>query len=146
MPNKQTTWVVVADSCQAKIYHAVKPFKLEEIAFFEHPESRLHNQDLVTSKPGRTFQSGGVTRHAYETDVSPKQAEAIKFAIEIAHHLSSAESKGEFGRLYVIAEPSFLGLLRQHTNPQTQKTIVAEIPKDLTHSDLAMIEHQLSEL
>ncbi len=32
-----------------------------------------------------------------------------------------------------MAEPSFLGLLRQHINQETQKTIVAELAKELTH-------------
>lgn len=146
MSNKNHTWIVVANKCQAKIFRLVKFPKIEEITFLEHPESRLHNQDLVSSKPGRNFQSGGTTRHAYQPEVEPKQQEAIKFAIKVAHHLETAFQKGEFNRLYILAEPGFLGLLRQHLHSEVQKIIVAEVPKDLTTSEPTLIEHQLSEI
>jgi protein required for attachment to host cells len=148
MSNKlhTTTWVVVTDSSQAKIYRLVKFPKIEEISYFEHPESRLHDQDLVTSRPGRGFQSMGNARYSYQQEVEPKKQEAIKFAKSIARYLISAEEKNEFDRLYVIAEPTFLGLLRQNMTPGIRKKIVAELSKNLTTCDVATIENHLAEL
>lgn len=140
------TWVVVADNCQAKIFRLLKFPKLEEMTHLKHPESRLHNQDIISSKPGRGFQSVGNSRSAYQQETEPKQVEAIKFASEIAHFLYTASNKGEFNQLYIIAEPSFLGLLRQHINPHIQKIIIAEVPKELTSCSKESIEHLLSEL
>lgn len=140
------TWVIVADSCQAKIFRLLKFPKLEEISHLEHPESRLHNQDLISSRPGRGFQSMGNSRSAYQQETEPKQVEAIKFASEIAHLLYTASNHGEFNRLYLIAEPSFLGLLRRHIDPQVQKNIIAEIAKELTSAPIETIEHHLSEV
>lgn len=57
MPNS-TTWIVVANSSHAKIFRLVKFPKIEEMTSIDHPESRLHNQDLEGRKPGRCFQSG----------------------------------------------------------------------------------------
>jgi protein required for attachment to host cells len=144
--NHSITWVVVADNSQSKFYHITKFPKIEEISHLEHPESRLHNQDLVSSKPGRGFQSMGNARSSYQSKVEPKEQEAIKFAIQIADFLHSAHNKGEFHRLYIIAAPSFLGLLREHLNPETQKLVVAEMAKELTSCDLANIEHHISEI
>lgn len=140
------TWVVVADNSQAKIFRVLKFPKIEEIFYLEHPESRLQNQDLVSSKPGRGFQSIGKARSAYQPETEPKQVEAIKFASEVAQHLYAALNKGEFNQLYIIAEPSFLGLLRQHISPQVQKHILVEVSKGLTSSDKEVIERHLSEL
>lgn len=142
------TWVVVADKCQAKIFLMEKAHKLKEIFHLEHPESGLHNRDLISSKPGRGFQSidKGTTRSAYQPETEPKQIEAIKFASEIASLLYSASTKGEFQNLYLIADPSFLGLLRQHIHPQIQKHVIAEIPKELTQASVETIEHQISAL
>jgi protein required for attachment to host cells len=140
------TWVLVADNSKAKVFRLLKFPKLEEISFFEHPESRLHNQDLISSKPGRGFQSVGNSRSAYQQETEPRQVEMIKFAAEVAHFLYTASNNGEFEKLYIFAEPSFLGLLRQHINPQVQKHIVAEIPKELTSSPIEQIEHHLAEL
>lgn len=142
----KATLVVVADSCHARIYRLVKFPKIEEIFHFEHPESRLRNQDLVSAKPGRSFQRSGSVQYSYQPETEPKQLEALKFARQLADFLSSAEKKGEFNRLYVIAEPSFLGLLRQHISHEVQKTIVAEVAKELTSCDVAAIESHLSEI
>lgn len=139
-------WVVVADSCQARIFRSVKFPQLEEISYLEHPESRLHNQDLVSAPPGRGFQRGGTSSYSYQSEIGPKQQEAIKFARQLATFLSSAERKNEFERLYIIANPSFLGLLRLHIDSGIQGKIFAEIAKELTSSDVATIEHHLAAL
>ncbi len=146
MPNKNhaPTWIVVADNCQARIYRLVKFPKIEEISFHQHPESRLHNQDLVSSKPGRSMQRGGTVRYSFEPETEPRRLEAAKFATYLANFLSLAEKNGEFNRLYVMAEPSFLGIFRQHISPDIQKLIVAEVAKEFTSCDMATIEHQLS--
>ncbi|CCB87067.1 MULTISPECIES: host attachment protein [Parachlamydia] len=144
--NHSTTWVVVADKCQAKIFRLVKFPKIKEIDYLEHPESGARNQDLISTKPGRNFQSGGVTRHAYQQETDPKQLEAMKFATEVAKYLSLAKQKEEFSRLYIFAEPSFLGLLRQHLTPEIQKTIVSESTKCLTSCDTESIEKHLLEV
>jgi len=146
MQNNHQTWVLVADKCHAKVYRIVKFPKIEEINHLDHPDSGLHNQDLISSKPGRGFQSVGTARSSYQPETMPKQVEAIKFASEIAHMLYTAANNGEFKQLYLIAEPSFLGLLRQHISPQIQKHIVAELGKQLTSSPKEDIEFHLEEL
>lgn len=148
MPNKQhpITWVLVANKCQAKIYHLAKFPKVEEISHFEHPESGQHNQDLVSTRPGAGSQRGGNVRYSYERETEPKHLEAVKFATQLADILAVAERKGEFHRLYIFAEPSFLGLLRQHISQETKKNIVAEIAKDLASFETAAIEQHLSEI
>lgn len=142
----QITWVVVADKCQANIYHMLKYPKLEKINRLEHLESGLHNQDLISSKPGHNGQRAGVAGYSYQPETEPKQLEASKFATELAHYLSTAEQKGEFHRLYIFADPSFLGFLRPHISKGTQKTIVAEVPKELTSHDITSIEKHISSL
>ncbi|MBS4168962.1 host attachment protein [Parachlamydia sp. AcF125] len=144
--NNSTTWVIVADKCQAKVFHVVKFPKLEEIGYIEHPESRARNQDLVSTEPGRNFQRGGVTRHSYQQETEPKHLEAIKFASEIARYLSVAKQKEKFHRLYVFAEPSFLGLLRQHIDPEIRKMIVSDSSINLINSTIEAIETHLLEI
>jgi protein required for attachment to host cells len=144
--NNPHIWVVVADRAQAKIFKVVKFPKLEEIHHMEHPESKLHNQDLISSKPGRAFQSGGVTRHAYQPETQPRQLEAMKFATDISKFLVEAHRKGDFNRLYVLAEPHFLGILRKHLNGEVRKTIVAEIPRELIPSHISDIEKHIENI
>lgn len=145
MPNS-TTWIVVANSSHAKIFRLVKFPKIEELTSMDHPESRLHNQDLEGRKPGRCFQSGGTTRHAYQSVTEPKEVEIEKFAKSLSDYICTAHEKREFSRLYLMASPSFLGLLRQRINSATQKSIVAEVSKDMTECTHAEIEKHLSGL
>lgn len=141
-----TTWIVVANGSQAKIFKLAKFPKIEELVTMDHPESRMYDQELEGRKPGRNFQSGGTTRHAYEPETDPKEVEIEKFAKTLSDYICAAHYKGEFARLYLMASPSFLGLLRQRINTNTQKAIVAEVAKDMTTCPIAEIEHQLETL
>lgn len=140
------TWVVVADKCKAKIYQSLKFPKIEEIANLVHPESGILNQDLVSSKPGHSSNRGGCTGVSYQPEHEPKQNEAAKFARHLGNYLSSANQKGDFNRLYIFAAPTFLGLLRDHITPETHKSVVAEVSKELTAFSIADIEKHLSNL
>ena len=144
--NHLPTWVVVADNCKARIYRLISFPKVEEILYMEHPDSRLHNQDLASKKPGHNSQRMGGTGYSYQSKTTPKDVEAAKFATFLSHFLSTEEQKKEFGHLYIIAEPSFLGLLRQHINPEIKKLILSEIAKELTSSDATEVEIQLSKI
>jgi protein required for attachment to host cells len=130
---KKNSWLIVANSSLARIFKIVKRDELEELKVFEHPESRLHNMDLVTDKPGRDFESSGTRRHALEPKVLPKRHEFAVFAKELADYLESAFNQKEFEILYVAANPSLLGLLRQSLHANVAKLIKGEIDKDMTH-------------
>jgi len=146
MPNNNTTWVVVANSAQAKIFRLVVFPKIEFLTSLQHPESRLHDIDLVSTKPGSTNDRGGTHRSSYQAPSDPKQLEMEKFAKDVTSYLSSACRKKEFSRLYVLAPPTFLGLLRQHMDQKTRDSIVAENAKDMTDHKQDAIERLISEI
>lgn len=129
---KKDTLVVVANSSFARLYKAINNHALEELQTWEHPESRLHDQDLVSSRPGRAFDSFGPGRHAMETQVSPKTQEFHVFAKEIAHHLEKAVEKGDVKKIFLAAPPSFLGILRQRLSNNVAALIAGEFDKDFT--------------
>lgn len=129
---KKDTWLIVANSSLARIYKIEKRHDLKEIKVLEHPESRLHNLDLVSDKPGRDFESAGIGRHSLEPKVLPKRHEFEIFAKSLADYLENARNQGEFETLYVAASPSLLGLLRQSMHPNTAKLIKGEVDKDMT--------------
>lgn len=129
---KKETWLLVANSSFARIYKLEKNHHLEELKVLEHPESRLHNIDLVSDKPGRDFESGGTRRHALEQKTSPKKQEFSVFAKMLADYLEDAHNEGTFDTLYIAASPSLLGLLRQSIHPNTAKLIKGEVDKDMT--------------
>jgi len=130
---KKDTWVLVANSSFAKFYKAEKNNKLIEVGILEHPESRLHDQDLISTEKGRTFSRMGTMRSSMEFQTSAKVTEYHIFAKEISNFLDAARETGKFGKLYLAASPSFLGILRQTISRLTGDLVVGQIDRDMTH-------------
>jgi protein required for attachment to host cells len=137
-----TTWVLVADSSRARLFCADKALgALEERESFAHPEGRSKTQDLTTDRPGRS--SGNGPNMDY--DVEPKRQEAMAFAKALSERLRSGRNDGEFDKLYIVAAPTFLGLLRNKLDIHTAQMLVGEVNKDLTRLDPAKIRSHLPE-
>jgi protein required for attachment to host cells len=141
--SQQATWVVIANGSNAKFFRVVKFPKIEEFEVFLHPESRLRNQDLVSAEEGRTFESTSTARSAYQAHVDPHHVELQKFARLLGERLAEEKRKQSFSRLYLMANPSFLGLLRPHLDHSTKEALVAEVGKDMTDQSMAEIEKHL---
>lgn len=141
----QTTWVLTANGSHAKLFEMLNFPKLEEFEVLEHPESKLRSSELVSSPLGANTEMGRAGQNTYEPKSDPHHLEMEKFAKLIGDKLSSSHNQGEFHRLYIIASPLFLGLLRPHLDHNLLKTIVAEIPKDMTGHPLSDIEAHLME-
>jgi protein required for attachment to host cells len=110
-----TVWIVVADAARARIICTQgRPGRtLEDIEAFSHSQSRQHNQDLVTDRPGRNQASGrGDGRHAMGAPTDPAAHERELFARQLAERLQRAHLQGSFQHLVLVAEPGFLGELR----------------------------------
>lgn len=146
MVKKNSTWVVVANSSRAKIYKLEKIKELKELQRLEHPESRLHARDLVTSPQGRAFESMGMHRHAMEPTTSPQKLEFMTFARSLCEHLEAARLHGDFDSLYLAASPSFLGLLRQYMSTQVAESVKKEIDKDMTNMPPKQLGEYLAKL
>lgn len=128
------TWVLAANSSHAQVFSAEKTTgPLDEVAEFDHPEARVHEQELTSDLPGRAFDSGGEGRHAMGQPVEPKRQEAINFAIKLTDFLEAARIEGKFQKLYIIAAPAFLGLLRERFSSALTAMVAQEINKNLVN-------------
>ncbi|MEQ1637967.1 MAG: host attachment protein [Methylococcales bacterium] len=139
----KSTWILVADSVQARIFTADSPSSaLEEIDTLVHPEGRLHDRDLTSDLPGRIKSSDGVG-HAFEQQTDPKKHEAESFARLITDYLLDAHNAHKFEQLLIVAEPTFLGLLRSQLPEQIKKQICFELDKNITTESAADIRKHL---
>jgi protein required for attachment to host cells len=137
------TWILVADSAHARIFSAdTLSAPLEEVEDFIHMEGRLHEREITSDLPGRVKDSSGI-RHAYEQPTDPKKYEASKFAQGLVHYLEDANQANRFDQLAIIAEPSFLGLLRNHLPEQIKKLVCLELDKNITLQSAADIRKHL---
>jgi protein required for attachment to host cells len=120
--------------------------KLQESTDLSHPESRLHDTELSSDLPGRTFDIQGQGRHGMEPATDPKEREAQAFAAEIARHIERGRHEGNFDGLVLIAPPKFLGRLRAELTKPARDALVGELDKNLVEADTKTLEHQVSAL
>lgn len=138
-----TTLVLVADNSRARFFTAEKAASpLMEIRDLTYPEARLHEGDLVTDKSGRD-RNPGMGAHGFGNESARKQDGAERFALQVCSELESARNAGEFRKLYVVAAPSFLGLLRKHQSSALRQMVVSEVDKNLATHDAAAIRKHL---
>lgn len=148
MTKSDKTWVVVANSSCVRIFQLGPAHILTEVETLIHPASRLKDSDLVSSGLGRSFESSPVAhhaRHAMEPPTSPKEVEFQSFARILCEFLQNAYRKGGYKQFYLVANPSFLGLVRQYLPNSLHALIKKEVSKDMTHmKPNEIMEHILS--
>ncbi len=139
-----TTWVLVADNARARFFAAEKAASpLSELRDLAYPEARLHEGDLVTDKGGRDRNSSTGGAHGLGTESAHKHDGADRFAQQVCDELESARTGGQFEKLYVVAAPTFLGLLRKHQSAALRQLVAGEVDKNLSTKDPATIRKQL---
>jgi protein required for attachment to host cells len=140
-----TIWVLVADAYRARFFVAERPASpLSELHDLASPEARMHEGDLVTDKGGRD-RNPKVGGHGLGEYGNVKHDLADRFAQQVCDLLESARVAGELSKLYVIAAPAFLGLLRKHQPPPLRQLVAGEIDKSLASQEPASIRKHLPE-
>ncbi len=137
--------ILVADQAEAIFYDAATLNGApREVGRISDPQARLHDRDLASDRPGRSYESVGGARHSVQREETPRRTEAVRFARRIARRLDDARRKDEFDQLVVVAGPPFLGLVRQQLSRPTRALVAREIGKDLVHSAPEVLARQLA--
>ena len=113
-------WILVACASNAVIYQYNRP-SLEKKAELFHPDSRKKDVDLMSDREGEYRSTAGGHGNFVEAS-DPHQYEAKVFALEVAKKLKHENSTHQFDKLILIAEPHFMGLLRQSMQSHPSKT------------------------
>ena len=139
-------WVVVADAGRARFFSAEGPTAtLVEKEDLLHPESRTHAGEMASDAPGTTHDSAGHGVHSMGKKVEPKEQEAIRFAKELCTHMDALRNKHAMDKLYVMAPPHFLGLLREAMHAPLKALVAGEVNHGLTEHSVADIRAHLPE-
>ncbi|NPU91618.1 MAG: host attachment protein [Gammaproteobacteria bacterium] len=132
--------VLAADQARARLFKSEKrEGALLEITGMANPEARLREQDLVSDA------SGG-NPHDIGNHDSAHQHVAEVFAKQVGQALEQALQAHKPDRIYVLASPSFLGLLRPHWSTALKGKIAQEFAKDVSRMPAEQIRSYLPEL
>ena len=138
-----TTYIVASNAAHARVFaHEVGTFK--EIDQLDHPESQAHVGDLRTGGKGS---EGSGALHGNPRATGNQQATSDKhaafFAKEVAEYMKHNLEQGRADRFILVAEPRFLGALRDKLDPTPRDAVSREIDKDLTKQSADDIRKKL---
>jgi protein required for attachment to host cells len=136
-------WVLIADGAHAKILKrsssGLKP--LSGLTFdIDLPASH----EILTDRPGRTFESEGPTRHAKANPTDPHRELKRAFAKMIAGVLKAKLADKQYDQLVMVAPPTTLGDLRSALPKNVRERIITELAHDLVKTPHSQLWHQLS--
>ena len=136
------TWFVVAHRAGARILeHAGPGQQLTLVEDIAHEAGRKKSSEIASDSPGMSFSRVGPGRHPYATEESAHERVAANFARELGARLATGRTTNKFNKVVLVAEPRFLGMLRDGLDRQTAAQVVGTVHKDLAH----VPEHALAE-
>lgn len=140
-------YLIVANQSHAKFYETDKRFReFRRKLTLENPSGQDKNQDLITDKPGVSFDSGGHGQRAMRPGQSAVEKETERFAREVAHQLDQLRQENSPEGVTLIAEPQMLGLLRDKLSDPSKKLIEESIPKDIAQLEDSDIQAKAQKL
>lgn len=135
------TWILVADRSRLSLFESNRndggtSVSLEKTISI--PEGKKKGSELVADRPGRSFESrnsvrhgqGGATRHSYGR-TRPQDNLLAERTVRRAVNLIS-DNWSDHARLYVLAEPKMIGLLRSGLKEKVSSRKISFVEKDLS--------------
>ena len=138
-------WIVVTDGGVCRFLASEKRNADPTVAMPELTISNPPTREQGTDKPGRTFESVGNRRSAYEPPADWHEQAKRDFAREVADVLKEKARNGAFDNLILVAPPTMLGNLRPLLSAETKEKLLGEVNKDYTQLTPREIKQQLSE-
>jgi len=138
--------VAVADSARARLFEADGPnAPLREVESLSNAEARLHEGDLVADTAGRMRDRPFEAGHSAFGGDSAKRHRAEDFAALACRSIARILRRSRARRLYLVAEPDFLGLLRQRMDPAVRRCVAGEVVKSIAGEPASRIRTVLPE-
>ena len=95
----------------------------------------MHPRPLSVRRSGLFFSRG------HEKALQQQQAEI--FARELCAEVDKIRRRGELGKIYLVASPRFLGLMRANLSKQCTDLLAGEVNKDLVNHSIEDIRSHL---
>lgn len=131
MPQDLSLCFVIADGGHARF---VRPASDNALHTFEAVDSTtVHKKDhdLVSDRPGRSFESGTTGRHSYSPRTDPHEMAKDRFAQAVARRVNEDSAADVFKELVVVAPPHVLSELMDALDVPTKAKLLGSLAKDL---------------
>lgn len=141
----KTHWYLVANRAGAVIYEGVPHYDFQFRERVHNPRAKLMETQLTSDRPGRGLKgSASGSRFGYGGRTTQHEHVAREFAGEIGRMLEAAMNDRRFADLVILAEPKFLGWIREELSPRVRARVRAAIPREFARGSDAELQRYLS--
>jgi protein required for attachment to host cells len=141
------TWIVIADGAHARVLeHSDDSPKLEAVESMAFDVDLPPTREIVSDRPGRTFDSKGNARHAKAGRSDPHRELKRGFAKKLAGALQESLAKKRYEHLVLVAPPTTLGDLREALTKGVRVLVAAEVAQDLVKTPKSQLLRHLRDV
>ncbi|WP_040455167.1 host attachment protein [Hydrocarboniphaga effusa] len=123
--------VVAADAAIARLFLARNDAEWTELDDLTNPAAHADERELVADAAGRRGASTTQSGNSAYGGGSMKAHRIEEFAAEVCKRVAISLRETQAEQVHLIAEPHFLGLLRQRLDAEIRKRVGAEVSKSL---------------
>jgi protein required for attachment to host cells len=139
------TWALVINGARCRILRGLSTRDHDTPAELVLRSEARNLREIMSDKPGRSFQSmGGGRRSAIEYASDPVAEDQKEFIRQVISLLESHRRAGDFDRLAIFAEHDMLGHLRQMMPQTLAGLVIREVPKNLLHHSAQELAEAIS--
>ncbi len=133
---------VIADGGHARFVYVGAAQALHTRSALDSSHAHDRSHDLGTDRPGRSFESGSVSRHAIEPRNDPHEMDKQRFARLVAHTVQEEAARESFSTWVLVAPAHTLAVIKAELDGPTAAKLVGTLAKDLTKvPDDSLYEH-----
>jgi len=139
-------WIVVADGGQARVL-ALNADRtgLENRREMQSADIHRKTHDLISDRPGRSFESASPTRHAIAPKSDAHEMAKDRFIAEVAQMLAQEGQAGAYDDLVLVVARGQVSKYRAALDKATRPRVHAVITKDLVKTPIAEIWDRMIE-
>jgi len=125
-------WIVVADGGGAKVLALAEDgTSLETVRAIEAPDAHSKTQDIVSDRPGRSFESSSATRHGLEARTDAHDLAKEQFIGSLGRALVEDNKAGAFEDLVLVVATAQANNLMGALDDVTRAKVCEVVKKDL---------------
>jgi protein required for attachment to host cells len=122
---------LIADGGHARFVWPAADNALHTREALDSVSAHKQDSDLVTDRPGRSFESASSARHAYTPRTDPHEQEQAKFARMVGDKVCALSAEGQFNELVLVAPAATLAEIRASLDGPTEAKISGTLAKNL---------------
>lgn len=138
--------IVIGDRGRARILSFEREGRqVRELQDLVNPAARLHEHALSHDHQGRVMNRSRGSRTALGRREPHKRLGSLRFARHVADAVRAECDRQTYVRLFLLAEPEFVGMLRPHLSTKELAPLLTVIPRNVTRHETADILAYLPE-